>query len=237
MNSRGINLCAKASKGCALACIFDTGLGSVYQSIKKSRLFKSEFYVTNKAGFLTKLAKEVSNKIKNNKGVELFFRLNTFSDLDFFAMLKNRELFNYEDTPENVYFYDYTAILGKAVKYFNDAKYTVTFSRKEDNENDVEIALQLGIPVAIVFGGELPKYYKGVKVINGDKTDIEMIKYKKDIVLGLKAKGIEAKKDTTGFVVQPEHAKMYDDKNYIIVNDEKQYLKLGALRAFHNINS
>ena len=235
MNSRGINLCAKASKGCAIACIFDTGLGSVYQSIKKSRLFKSEYYVTNKTGFLSQLAKEIGNKIKNNKGSELFFRLNTFSDLDFVGILKNRELFDYTTTPENVYFYDYSAILGKAVKYFNDPKYTVTFSRKEDNENEVEIALQLGIPVAMVFAGEFPKYYKGVPVVDGDKTDVEMIKYKTGIVLGLKAKGTEAKKDKTGFVIQPETAKLYDDKNYIISNTAKQSVKLGSLRAFHNI--
>ena len=56
----------------------------------------------------------------------------------------------------------------------------------------------MGANEAIVFK-ELPKTYKGFKVVDGDKTDLEMTKFK-NVVLGLRAKG-DAKKDTTGFVV------------------------------------
>jgi hypothetical protein len=94
--------------------------------------------------------------------------------------------------------YDYTAIIGKVKKYLG-TRYHLTLSRKEDNEQDVMEALEMGGNVAIVFT-ELPKTYKGFKVVDGDKTDLEMTKYK-NVVLGLKAKG-DAKKDTTGFVIQ-----------------------------------
>ena len=48
---------------------------------------------------------------------------------------------------------------------------------------------------------KLPKTYKGFKVVDGDKTDLEMTKYK-NVVLGLLAKGTEAKQDKTGFIIK-----------------------------------
>jgi hypothetical protein len=47
---------------------------------------------------------------------------------------------------------------------------------------------------------DLPSSFLGFNVIDGDKTDIEMMS-NNGVILGLKAKG-KAKKDTTGFVVR-----------------------------------
>ena len=99
---------------------------------------------------------------------------------------------------KNLVFYDYTAILGKIKKYIN-TNYSLTLSRKEDNEQDILQALKLGGNVAAVFRDDLPTTYKGFTVVNGDNSDLEMI-YNKNVILGLKAKG-DAKKDTTGFVI------------------------------------
>ena len=60
-------------------------------------------------------------------------------------------------------------------------------------------ALHLGTNVSVVFNRELPSTYRGFKVVDGDITDVEMMKYN-GVILGLKAKG-DAKKDKTGFVV------------------------------------
>jgi hypothetical protein len=60
-------------------------------------------------------------------------------------------------------------------------------------------ALKMGANVAAVFAGNLPQTYKGFQVVDGDKTDLEMLSYK-NVILGLKAKG-EAKNDTSGFVI------------------------------------
>ena len=128
-------------------------------------------------------------------------RLNTLSDVDFVYQLKkyaDLDLLN-DDTYKNIIVYDYTAIPGKVKKYLG-TRYHVTLSRKEDNEQDVMNVLNAGGNVSIVFRNELPDTYKGFKVIDGDKTDLEMTKYK-NVVLGLKAKGKKAKNDTTGFVV------------------------------------
>jgi hypothetical protein len=47
----------------------------------------------------------------------------------------------------------------------------------------------------------MPKTYLGAEVIDGDKADDLMLELSGKI-LGLKAKGSNAKKDTSGFVVK-----------------------------------
>jgi len=42
--------------------------------------------------------------------------------------------------------------------------------------------------------------FKGLRVIDGDKTDMRFLDGNKRIVIGLKAKG-DAKTDTSGFVI------------------------------------
>ena len=59
--------------------------------------------------------------------------------------------------------------------------------------------MQYGANVSAVFSGKLPQTYKGIPVIDGDKTDNEMLKYK-GYILGLKAKG-KARTDKSGFVI------------------------------------
>ena len=150
---------------------------------------------------MDQLAKEI-NKIALKSIItneKFALRLNTLSDVDFVYQLKkycDLDLLN-DDTYKNIIVYDYTAIIGKVKKYLG-TRYHLTLSRKEDNEQDVLEVLEMGGNVAIVFK-ELPQTYKGYTVIDGDKTDLEMTKYK-NVVLGLKAKG-DAKKDTTGFVI------------------------------------
>ena len=199
-NAKGINLCPKASKGCALACLFTAGRGK-FTNVQQARINKTNYYLFDKQKFMDQLAKEI-NKIalKSTITNEKFaLRLNTLSDVDFVYQLKkyaDLDLLN-DDTYKNIIVYDYTAIIGKVKKYLG-TRYHLTLSRKEDNEQDVMEALEMGGNVAIVFK-ELPKTYKGYTVVDGDKTDLEMTKYK-NVVLGLKAKG-DAKKDTTGFVI------------------------------------
>ena len=53
---------------------------------------------------------------------------------------------------------------------------------------------------AVVFNGGLPKIFKGMKVIDGDTTDMRFLD-KTNRVVGLKAKG-KARKDDSGFVIQ-----------------------------------
>ena len=198
-NSKKINICPKASKGCAAACLFTAGRGA-FSNVIKARQNKTEYYLQDKKAFINQLASElikIDKKASKNKNQTLI-RLNGTSDLDFIFLLKkyaNFDISNYN----NLHFYDYTKILGKVKKYSNNKNYTLTFSRAEDNEQDIFQAVKYGANVSAVFNGNLPKTYKGIPVIDGDKTDNEMLKYK-GFILGLKAKG-KARTDKSGFVI------------------------------------
>ena len=200
-NSKKINICPKASKGCAAACLFSAGRGK-FSNVIASRTNKTEYYLSDKKTFINQLSNElikIANKsIKQNKKIAI--RLNGTSDLDFIELIKqynNLDLLH-NNKFKNLLFYDYTAILGKIKKYIN-TPYSLTLSRKENNESEILQALKLGGNVAAVFNGNLPTKYKGYSVINGDSSDLEML-YNKNVILGLKAKG-EAKKDRSGFVI------------------------------------
>ena len=200
MNNKGVNLCPKASKGCAIACLYSAGRGK-FSNVQSSRINKANYYINDKVKFVNQLATEIRKKVKTARktGEKIAFRLNGTSDLDFVYLLKKYAALDIETLKDIAKFYDYTKILGKAIKYIKHPNYTVTFSRAEDNESDAMKALKLGANVAAVFANSLPQTYKGFQVVDGDKTDLEMLSYK-NVILGLKAKG-EAKKDTSGFVI------------------------------------
>ena len=198
-NSKGINICPKASEGCAAACLFSAGRGA-FSNVINARKNKTEYYLHDKKTFINQLASELIkiDKKANKNTNQTLIRLNGTSDLDFIFLLKkyaNFDISNYN----NLHFYDYTKILGKVKKYSNNKNYTLTFSRAEDNEQDIFQAVKYGANVSAVFKGTLPQTYKGIPVIDGDKTDNEMLKYK-GYILGLKAKG-KARTDKSGFVI------------------------------------
>ena len=200
-NSKKINICPKASKGCAAACLFSAGRGR-FSNVIASRTNKTEYYLSDRKTFINQLSKELI-KIANKslkQDTKIAIRLNGTSDLDFIALIKkynNLDLLN-GDQFKNLVFYDYTAILGKIKKYINTS-YSLTLSRKENNESEILEALKLGGNVAAVFKDHLPTKYKGFTVIDGDQSDLMML-YNKNVILGLKAKG-DAKKDKSGFVI------------------------------------
>ena len=92
----------------------------------------------------------------------------------------------------------------RAKRYLSYRNYTLTFSKSESNYSQTVEAANLGINTAVVFSNNLPSTYLGRKVVDGDKSDLEMLNFK-NVILGLKAKG-EAKKDSTGFVVDSKVA-------------------------------
>ena len=201
LNYKGITLCKDASNGCIDSCLNTAGMGA-FSSVQLSRINKANYFVSDKKVFLAQLLKEIKREIKKatDKNEKIAFRLNGTSDIDFLYLLDRHFDFNVDLLQyDKVFFYDYTKSLPRAKRYKNYRNYTLTFSKSETNQKEVNEALNLGINVAAVFGSDLPKTYKGIKVIDGDKSDLEMIKFK-SIILGLKAKG-KARKDTSGFVI------------------------------------
>jgi len=106
----------------------------------------------------------------------------------------------------SVKWYDYTKV---ARRFYRDlpANYSLTFSRSESNEKTALRLLSAGRNVAVVFRGHLPELWEGSIVIDGDQSDARFLDPiaapgAPGYVIGLTEKGL-AKKDSTGFVVEP----------------------------------
>jgi len=203
-NSKGINLCSHASKGCAKACLFGSGAAR-FEEVQNGKKNKTEFYLADRKGFMAQLVKEIAraerlhNLVEGEKKIgrkgkvirykNFAIRLNGTSDIPFEKIKLDNGLNIFETFP-NVTFYDYT----KNPKRFNKElpkNYHLTFSRSEDNDNDVDDVLAKGGNVAVVFGvksvEDLSTTYKGYPVINGDETDLRFLD-EKNVVVGLKYK-------------------------------------------------
>lgn len=193
-NSKGINLCPKASAGCLASCLFTAGRGA-FNNVQQSRIRKTEFYLHSRIEFLKQLSDEIVSKA-NKTDEQIAVRLNGTSDIPLVKGL-NTSLF-----PSNVVFYDYTKIKQKAGRHTLDSghTYVVAFSRSETNENECIEVLNNGGIVAAVFD-EIPTEWNGFPVIDGDGRDDLMLDVDGAVVLGLKAKG-KARKDDSGFVIK-----------------------------------
>jgi hypothetical protein len=203
-NSFKKNVCANASAGCIKGCLFEAGMG-VFSNVKKARIAKTDYLLSDKEGFLDQLAKEILYQYAKAKkaGEKIAMRLNGTSDLDFFTLLQKYAQLDVTKLADHVIFYEYTKNINYIKRWEGAPNITYTFSKSENNTSVIPAAIAYGANVAVVFRKELPTSYNigGVEipVIDGDQSDIMML-YNKGIILGLKAKG-KAKKDTSGFVV------------------------------------
>ena len=200
-NAKGVNVCPGASNGCVAACLYSAGRGK-FSNVQKSRINKTNFYISNKSLFIKKLGTEILREYTKakKKGIKIAFRLNGTSDLDFVYLLQKYANLDISTLKDVATFYDYTKLVGKVQKYLDHPNYFVTFSRSENNESTALSVLNMGGNVAAVFSNSLPNFWRGYKVIDGDKSYLEML-YNTNVVLGLKAKG-DARKDKSGFVIE-----------------------------------
>ena len=175
------------SKHCFETCLVNSGMGQC-GNVKRSRMNKTEDYLQDKAAYKLRLVKELQRVPAN---ISTWTRLNTMSDV------------NWHDVIEllpNHNFYDYT----KDIKKFmaNDRpNYHLTFSYDGHNWGKCKRALTKG-SVSVVFN-QLPKNYKGYKVIDGDTHDSRYLD-PKGVIVGLKFKGSKARLQQgieNGFVV------------------------------------
>lgn len=193
----GRNLCPHASDGCLLACLITAGRGAM-ASVHNARLAKTARFLADREGFALEIKADVTRLIKSagKKKMTPCVRLNGTSDLPWYNIGGIMQSF------PSVQFYDYTPNFGRMVQFLKGelpSNYHLTFSRKENNDAQCDLILQMGGNVAVVFN-ELPTTWKGYPVVNGDKTDLRFLDGK-NVVVGLKAKG-KAKNDTSGFVVK-----------------------------------
>ena len=200
----GYNVCSDATQGCIDACLDTAGRGAM-PSVQTARTNKTRRFFEDRDGFLTDLWKEVKSAVKSATRKELKFcmRPNLTSDLPWELIKHKGETLINAFNPSR--FYDYTKSLKRFTRFLNGElpeNYHLTFSRSEETTNQLVIALcKSGGNVAVVFRKRLPDTWLGVEVLDGDKSDLRF-QDKAGCIVGLVEKGL-AKKDITGFVVEP----------------------------------
>jgi hypothetical protein len=190
-NSKGINVCSHASKGCAESCLVGSGFGGMYTGVQQGRINRTEYFLKDRVGFLFQLKEEIEKAIRVNEGKAIpVFRLNGTSDLPYekYKVFEGKNIF--EIFPD-VQFYDYTKNYLRFGKVL-PSNYHLTFSRSETNGEKAMELLSRGVNVAIVFD-KLPETYMGYKVINADETDLRFLDEKGGVICGLKYKKMTGK--------------------------------------------
>lgn len=193
------SICKASTAGCRAACLYTAGRGA-FKSIQQSRIIKTIHLFENRAGFIEQLQDDI-NALKRKAerlGLRPAVRLNGTSDLDWQLMAS--QLF---EQNSSVQFYDYTKHLERRSKFANyDLSYSLAegWDRRPEcagKENWVNFIERIPSRLVVVFE-QLPKYYLGRPVVNGDSHDLRFLD-EADCVIGLMPKG-KAKKDLTGFV-------------------------------------
>lgn len=208
----GYNTCAGSSKGCRAACLNLAGRGGMFRvgettnTIQQARIRKTRLLFESQELFMKQLIDDIGLLIfqarKQNK--QPVVRLNGTSDIPFESILIDGFCNIFEYFPM-VQFYDYTKLPMRAVGNRWD-NYQLTFSKHESNQSIVNRLLNnTNVNIAVVFSDELPEYYLGRRVIDGDTNGDFRFLDDTGVIVGLKAKG-PAKRDQSGFVVSSPSA-------------------------------
>ena len=200
-NESGINVCPFSSVACRHDCLYTAGRGN-FDSVKRARIAKTQYFHRDRAGFLEQLGIEIVKLQSKATRQEMIpaVRLNGTSDIEWHRLQGGALMERFSD----VQFYDYTPNHVRYIAYMEGrlpANYHLTFSRKEDNEPIANAIATSGGNVAVVFRDkEFPETFWNRPVINGDESDLRFLD-PKGVVVALSAKG-KAKRDESGFVVR-----------------------------------
>ena len=205
----GKNICpfAKAA-GCIDACLNTAGRG-IFNNVQNARLNRTKLFHSDINAFMNKLAIEIQalEKTAIKQGLIPVIRLNGLSDINFedirfdYEFIHNKirsvtifELFS------DIQFYDYTKNPNRD-QLPKNYDLTFSYSNKPEFQKFNEIAIKKGMRLAAVFSDQnLPAYFMGLPVLNGDESDLTFLA-PKNTILGLYAKG-KAKKDNSGFIIK-----------------------------------
>lgn len=187
-----INVCPK-SEHCKELCLNASGhnkadilnKGVKDSVINRSRINKTRLFYNDRNTYMDILIHEIERDKKYAKAHDMDFsiRLNGTSDLSPEIMAKDGK--NILEMYPDVQFYDYTKVFTR-VRLMNVYKnYDLTFSFDGYNWDECEKFLQMNGKVAVVFDTEdLPKTYKGYKVVNANEYDMRYID-PKGCIMGL----------------------------------------------------
>jgi len=179
--------------GCFASCLKSAGMG-IFKNVIAGRQSRTDYWHSDQSAFIAQLLCEISNfrKLCIKQGKKPAIRLNTISDIAW-------EKYGIPQAFPDVKFYDYTKRANRLGKTPSNYQLIFSYSARSQYKNQVTIALENSVPIAVVFNGDMPAQYMGRCVIDGDKSDLVNVD-SGNVIIGLKAKG-KAKKDDSGFVV------------------------------------
>ncbi|MER9252499.1 hypothetical protein NKI59_11900 [Mesorhizobium sp. M0598] len=220
----GANLCSMATlAGCdpnhGGGCLVKAGRASYTPNINLARIAKTQRYLASREAFMAELVRDIGRFARKaaKHGLKPAVRLNGTSDILWetaHPCYRDGQRFAsiFEAFPE-VQFYDYTKVYKRVSKAL-PANYSLTLSYSEASRayaDAVKMAATWSkVNVAVVFRTKAIRDsymaaadgFEGVEVIDGDETDMRFLDPKGAThVVGLYAKGNDAKRDSSGFVI------------------------------------
>ena len=187
----GHNVCPN-DKWCKQFCLNGSGRnkgdilvrGEQESRINKSRTKKAKLFFENRPLFMEIVVREINRAYnhakKNNMGFAI--RINGTSDLNIESFIHKGQ--NLLQIFPNIQFYDYTKCNGYLTIPNRYDNYDVTLSYNGYNWNKCKEYLDNGGKVAVVFNGELPKTFKGYRVIDANGYDMRFLD-PKGTIMGL----------------------------------------------------
>jgi hypothetical protein len=191
-------LCPFAKKaGCSEACLNTAGHGK-FSNVQQARIRKSLLFLNDQQEFMRQLVEDANKFLKEcaRLGKKPALRLNGTSDIQWEHIKVDGHENIFAMFPQ-IQFYDYTKIPTRKVEHIPN--YHLTWSYSEADSKYAALIKNVSNNIAVVFREALPEVFKGFKVIDGDKHDMRFLD-ETQVVVGLVEKG-EAKKDTSGFVI------------------------------------
>lgn len=188
---------------CQKPCLVNAGMSAVFPTINISRKKKTDLFQNDQKLFLEILDKDIKKFIRDCKkdGTTACIRLNGTSDIDYERLI---DMESYD-----AIFYDYTKRPNRLNKKLpKNYHLTVSYSQATERyQNIVENALKKhpNMNIAVVFRDKkkIPVSFLGRPVIDGNKDDLRFLDPAGSIV-GLYARGKEAKNDRSGFIVDAD---------------------------------
>jgi len=190
---------------CKEACLNTAGRGGIFKKgestnvIQEARKRKTDLFLNDRDTFMSLLVKDIEAFVRKCERLDKkpCIRLNGTSDIQW-ELIPVDNYANIFDMFSDVQFYDYTKIPTRKVSSIKN--YHLTWSYSQANDKYARLFEQVPYNKAVVFHGGLPSMFKGMRVIDGDTTDMRFLD-KANRIIGLKAKG-KARQDKSGFVIQ-----------------------------------
>ena len=199
---RPVNVCPRASAGCAEACLSQSGHGQFCKT-QRARQVRHAFMLAHPFSAGVLIGREIRQALTREGRDRVTFRFNVVSDYRIERIMP-RAIATLIGAGVRVY--DYTAWTPADREPMPG--YFLIFSAKESTAtSDAYLAgvLRAGHNVAMPFHGkDLPSAYRLdgelFTVIDGDKSDDRTDDKVSGVIVGLSAKGSKGKADESGFI-------------------------------------